>query len=82
VGNEEPGIGATNMTQGDETVRILLELQKCGFTDDDFRALHHMGVTMAQHIKYSAGKKFQQGSKNEFLLMKLRRELQLRKIQN
>ncbi len=30
------------MTGGDETVHILRELQKDGFTDEDFRNMHHM----------------------------------------
>ncbi|MEA3413573.1 MAG: hypothetical protein U9R74_18880 [Pseudomonadota bacterium] len=72
-------IEASRMTTGDETVQILRELQKLGFTDDEFRQMHHMGVSMAQHITYCAGKEFRQGSPNEILLMNLRRVLQRRK---
>jgi hypothetical protein len=67
------------MTNGDETVAVLRELQKIGFTDAEFRKMHHMGVGIDEHMKYSAGKKFQQGKDNELLLMKLRRELSRRK---
>ncbi len=60
---------------GDETVAVLRDLQKLGFSDAEFRKMHHMGVGIDEHMKYSAGKKFPQGSNNELLLMKLRREL-------
>jgi hypothetical protein len=67
------------MMGGDETIQTLRELQKFGFTDDDFRRIHHMSGSMEQHIKYCAGKKFQEGSANELVLRKLRLELMRRK---
>ncbi len=67
------------MTGGDETVHILRELQKDGFSDEDFRKMHHMGVSLDQHLRYCAGKEFKEGSANEVVLRKLRMELMRRK---
>jgi hypothetical protein len=67
---------------GDETVQVLHKLMKLGFTDVEFRRMHHMNTSAASHMKYCTGKNFQEDSRNQILLTKLRRELGSREENN
>lgn len=60
-----------------ETIRILEALKRRGFSDQDFKRLHHMQyATIAGHIRYCCEHKhFRRGSNNRLVQKRLLEEL-------
>ena len=64
-----------------ETVKLLEELKAIGYTDQDFRRIHHMEwATIAAHLQYCRKVKyFQRSSSNRLVQERLRKELRKRR---
>ena len=55
-----------------KTMEILDELEPLGFTDEQFRSMHHLGTPIEKHRAYCAERsQFQEGSDNEILCFEL-----------
>ena len=54
------------------TLKLLDELVSLGFTDEQFRSMHHLGTSIERHRAYcSEHENFQEGSENEILCLEL-----------